>query len=151
MEMGKLRIVKTANVMAFSTEKSKGKYASRLLLEQEGVGSDKLMLVHVTIKAGAASGTGHVHPAPYDEAYYILKDEALIEFEEGRDSHRIGPDTAVFIPGGTWHRVANPGTEDLVLLTIWPQMPLQEGINDVSDLRKRARGKNFRLVEPDQS
>jgi len=149
--MRKLRLVKAADVMGFSPEKSKGAYASRLLIESEGVGSQKLMLVHVTMKAGTMSGRGHVHPVPYDEAYYILRGQALMEFDEGREAYQIGPDTAVFIPGGTWHRIRNTGSEDLVFLAIWPQMPTEEGINDVSDQRKRAWGTTFRLVSPTAS
>ncbi len=134
--------------MGFSPEESKGAYVSKLLIESEGVGSSKLMVVHATLKPGKApGGDAAAHPPPYDEAYYILRGHGRIEFGEGEEVYEVGTDTAIFIPGGTLHKITNTGTEDLEFLTIWPITPMEEGINGVYDGRKRAWGTSFRKVD----
>ena len=149
--MKKERIVKVNEVMGFSPAESKGAYISRLLIESEGVGSSKLMVVHATLKPGQTPGDaedhGAAHPPPYDEAYYILRGHGRMEFGEGEESYEVGPDTAIFIPGGTLHKITNIGTEDLEFLTIWPIMPMEEGINGVYDERKSAWGTSFKKVD----
>jgi len=145
--MEKEKIVKVSDIMGFSPTGSKGVYISRLLIESEGVGSSKLMLVHATLKPGKAPGDeAGSHPPPYDEAYYILRGTGLMEFGNGEESYEVGPDTAIFIPGGTLHKITNIGTEDLEFLTIWPITPSEEGINGVYDERKKLWGKSFRKV-----
>ena len=146
--MKKLRVVKAKDVEGFTPKGLEGAYISRLLIESEGVGSSRLMVVHATLKAGKAPGEGAAHPVPYDEAYYVLRGQGRMEFDGGTDSYEIGPDTAIFIPGGTMHKITNTGTEDLEFLTIWPLAPAEEGVNGVLDERKRAWGTNFRLVKP---
>lgn len=149
--MKKERIVKAGEIMGFSPEESKGTYISKLLIESEGVGSSKLMVVHATLKPGEtpgdAQGHGAAHPPPYDEAYYILRGYGKMEFGEGEEIYEVGPDTAIFIPGGTLHKITNIGTEDLEFLTIWPIMPAEEGINGVYDERKNEWGTSFRKVD----
>lgn len=147
--MTKQRIVRVGEVMGFSPPGSGGAYVSRLLIESEGVGSDRLMVVHATLKPGQApGGDAAAHPPPYDEAYYILRGEGWMEFGDGTESYRVGPDTAIFIPAGTPHRITNTGTQDLEFLTIWPLTPAEEGVNGVYDERKRAWGRSFRKVDP---
>ena len=144
--MSKLRVVKAKDVMGFSPPGLEGSYLSRLLIDAEGMGSTKLMLVHATLKPGRSPGGGASHPAPYDEAYYILRGQGLMEFDEGQESYDVGPDTAIFIPGGTWHRITNTGAENLEFLTIWPLTPAEAGVNSVYDERKRTWGASFRTV-----
>ena len=144
--MAKLRVVRAKEVMGFSPLGLEESYVSRLLIEEEGVGSGKLMVVHATLYPGESPGGGASHPAPYDEAYYILRGHGLMQYDGGAESYEVGPDTAIFIPGGTWHKITNTGDEDLEFLTIWPLMPGEEGINGVYDERKRAWGTSFRLA-----
>jgi mannose-6-phosphate isomerase-like protein (cupin superfamily) len=143
------RIVKASEVMGFSPAGSGGAYISRLLIESEGVGSDRLMVVHATLKPGKApGGDAAAHPPPYDEAYYILRGCGRMEFGEGDESYEVGADTAIFIPAGTPHKITNTGTKDLEFLTIWPLTPAEEGVNGVYDERKRAWGRSFRRADP---
>ena len=69
-----------------------------------------------------------------------------MEFGDGEESYEVGPDTAIFIPGDTLHKITNTGMEDLEFLTIWPITPAEEGVNGVFDERKRLWGTNFRKV-----
>lgn len=149
--MKKERVVKVSDIMGFSPEETGGGYVSRLLIESEGMGSSKLMLVHATLKPGETPGDpedhGAAHPAPYDEAYYILRGCGRMEFGEGEECYEVGPDTAIFIPGDMLHKITNIGTEDLEFLTIWPIIPMEEGVNGVYDERKRVWGTSFRKVK----
>jgi mannose-6-phosphate isomerase-like protein (cupin superfamily) len=94
---------------------------------------------------GAKSGMG-------DEAYYVLRGHAKLHIapeigSSEREIHEVGPDTAVFIPAGTFHRLDNTeGTEDLVLLTFWDNPPAP-GSNGIHDARLKAWGTTFRLRE----
>jgi mannose-6-phosphate isomerase-like protein (cupin superfamily) len=144
--MKKRRVVRAMDVMPYAPEGMGGAYQSRLLIESEGVGSERLQVVHASLKPGCTPGEGGAHPVPYDEAYYILRGQGLMEFDEGAEAYEVGPDTAIYIPGGTWHRITNTGTEDLEFLTLWPLAPQGEGINGVYDGRLRAWGTSFRLV-----
>lgn len=145
--MGIRRIVQARAVLPFSPEGLQGIYESRLLIESEGVGSNRLQLVHATLKPGESPGGGAAHPGPYDEAYYILRGEGRMEFDDGAEAYDVGADTAIFIPGDTWHKITNTGDTDLEFLTIWPLSPQEEGINGVYDGRLRAWGTSFRLEE----
>ena len=52
----------------------------------------------------------------------------------------------VFIPGGTFHALANQSTtEDFVFLTIWPGQP-EPGVNEVYDGRREAWGTTYREI-----
>lgn len=146
-QMKKEKVVKVSEIMGFAPSSSGGSYISRLLIESEGVGSSRLMLVHATLKPGEAPGDAAAHPTPYDEAYYILRGQGLMEFGGGEESYEVGPDTAIFIPADTLHKITNTGTEDLEFLTIWPITPAEEGVNGVLDERKRLWGTNFRKVD----
>lgn len=145
--MEKEKVVKVSEIMGFAPSGSGGSYISRLLIESEGVGSSRLMLVHATLKPGKAPGDAASHPSPYDEAYYILRGQGLMEFGDGKESYVVEPDTAIFIPADTLHKITNTGTEDLEFLTIWPITPAEEGVNGVFDERKRLWGTSFRKVD----
>ncbi|MEK7395687.1 MAG: cupin domain-containing protein [Candidatus Poribacteria bacterium] len=142
----KERIVKVDEIMGFAPTESGGDYVSRLLIESEGVGSSKLMLVHATLKPGKDPGGMGSHPAPYDEAYYILSGIGRMEFGDDDQAYEVGKNTAIFIPAGTPHKITNIGAIDLEFLTIWPLTPAEEGVNGVYDERKRLWGTNFRKV-----
>ena len=146
--MSKYRVVKAQDVMGFAPPGLEDAYVSRLLVDEEGVGSPRLQVVHATLKPGKTPGEGAAHPAPYDEAYYILRGQGLMEFDHGAEAYEVGPDTAIYIAGDTWHRITNTGDTDLEFLTLWPLAPATEGINGVYDARKRAWGTSFRLVRP---
>jgi oxalate decarboxylase/phosphoglucose isomerase-like protein (cupin superfamily) len=64
---------------------------------------------------------------------------------QGAEEYEVRPGTAVFIPGGTFHRVKNDTDEDFVMLTIWPKTPAP-GANSAFDGRKKVWGTTFRLV-----
>ncbi|MBM3215415.1 cupin domain-containing protein [Candidatus Poribacteria bacterium] len=147
--MSKLRVVKASDVMGFSPAATESAYISRLLVDSEGVGSTRLQINHATLKPGKAPGKGEAHPEPHDEAYYILSGQGLMEFwDKGEhEAYEVGPQTAIFIPAGTGHRITNTGDEDLVFLTLWPIAPQYEGVNGVYDERKRAWGRAFRRVD----
>ena len=140
------RIVPAKQVEPYSPSGLEGIYESRLLIESEGVGSPRLQLVHATLQPGESPGGGAAHPKPYDEAYYILRGQGRMEFDEGAEVYDVGPDTGIYIPGGTWHKITNSGDEPLEFLTIWPLSPDREGINGVFDGRLRAWGTSFRLT-----
>ena len=123
--MKKVRIVKVNEIMGFSPVESKGNYISKLLIESEGVGSSKLMVAHGTMKPSKTPPlSAGLHPYPYDEAYYILRGKGRVEFGEGEESYEVGPETAVFIPAGTKHKIINTGIDNLEFLGIWPVMPM---------------------------
>ena len=147
--MGKRRIVKVNEIEGFYPEDMGGAYASRLLIESEGVGSSRLMLVHATLQPGTSPGEGAAHPLPYDEAYYILRGQGRMEFGDEDKSYEVGPDTAIFIPAGTVHVITNTGEGNLEFLTIWPLTPAEEGVNGVYDERVRRWGTSFRMVAPE--
>jgi mannose-6-phosphate isomerase-like protein (cupin superfamily) len=143
----KERIVKVGEIKGFSPSGSGGDYVSKLLIESEGVGSSKLMLVHATLKAGKDLGGFGTHPAPYDEAYYILCGIGKMEFSDDTQAYEVYPNTAIFIPANTPHKIKNIGDGDLEFLTIWPITPAEEGVNGVYDERKRLWGTNFKKVD----
>ena len=145
--MAQRRIVRAHDVMPYGPAGLEGIYDSRLLVDAQGVGSQRLQVVHATLQPGCAPGEGGVHPIPYDEAYYILRGTGRMEFDEGAEAYDVRPDTAIFIPAGTWHKITNTGTEVMEFLTLWPLSPDQEGINGVYDERLRAWGTSFRLVD----
>jgi putative monooxygenase len=144
--MSQPRVVRVGEIEGFSPESMGGSYVSRLLIESEGVGSSRLMVVHATLKPGTSPGEGAAHPVPYDEAYYVLQGQGRMEFGDEDEPYDVGPDTAIFIPAGVTHKITNTGTEDLEFLTLWPLIPAEEGVNGVYDERKRLWGTSFRRV-----
>ena len=50
------------------------------------------------------------------EHWYLVSGQALVTLND--HSIPLGRGTAVDIPQGAWHRVQNPGTEDLVFIEV---------------------------------
>ena len=141
-------IVHVNEIESFTLPGNEGVYESQCLIDREGVGSERLGVNRFTLKAGKEL-RALSHPVGADECYYVLHGQARLtlggdpQTGEGSSVHEIGPDTAVFIPGGTYHGIENPGAEDLVLLTMWPTLPTP-GANHIYDARKHAWGTSFR-------
>ncbi len=141
-------VVRADEVEVFTTPSTAGIYESQCLVDRDGVGSESLNVNRGTLKAGKRLAGGS-HPAGSDECYYVLRGRARLTLGgdprtgAGGQVHEIGPDTVVFIPGGTFHGLANPYDEDLVILTMWPRLP-RPGDNDIYDARRRAWGTSFR-------
>ena len=139
--MTKGTLIKVSEVMPFSHPAFKEKFISKMLIDRNNSGSERLQINHFTLKPGCSTDGG-VHKAPYDEVYYVLSGKAILHME-GVD-YDIEKDTIVFIPGGTLHSLTNKSkTKNFVILTIWPLQP-EPGANDVYDLRKKTWGKTFR-------
>jgi mannose-6-phosphate isomerase-like protein (cupin superfamily) len=141
-------VVHAEEIEWYVPQGAEGIYASQCLVEPEGVGSDRLMVHRSTVKAGQKLGGGS-HPVGYDECYYVLSGNARVALGgdpktgEGSTVSEVGPDTVVFIPGGTFHALDNRSSdEDLIFLTLWPR--IAPGVNDVYDGRIAAWGTSFR-------
>src|SRR5579871_5329348 len=117
------RIVRAEEIEWFVPKGAEGVYASQCLVDIDGVGSERLMVHRSMVKAGQKLGGGS-HPTEYDECYYIISGHGRVALGgdpktgEGSTISEIGPDTVVFIPGGTFHALDNPSGEDLVFLTL---------------------------------
>ena len=141
-------VVHADEVEVFVTPGSVGIYESQCLIDRDGVGSESLNVNRGTLKAGRKLGGGS-HPVGADECYYVLRGRAKLllggdpKTGEGGRHYEIGPDTAVFIPGGTFHALDNPYDEDLVILAIWPQHP-RPGDSGMFEARIEAWGTSFR-------
>ena len=143
--MKRPKIVSAAKVMPFSPPGLEGVFSSKMLIDKDNAGSDRLQLNYCVLKGGARM-PGAAHQVPYDEIYYVLKGEAVLRMDDV--DYDIGKDTVIFIPGGTFHALSNKSeNEDFVLLTIWPGQP-EPGVNEVYDLRKEAWGTSFREISP---
>ena len=125
-------------VAGFTPAGAEGAYVSRLLIDQDTVGSTQLVLNHFTLRPGQTTSAGS-HPAPYDEAYYVLRGCGIVRLgpEVAAEAFEIEPDSVVFIPAGTVHALENTGSVDLELVTVMPQQPV-EGVNPIYDERRRA-------------
>lgn len=140
--MARKLVFKVQDVEGFSPAEAQGGFVSRLLVDPDGVGSERLVVNHFTLRAGqATSGT---HPAPYDEVYYVLRGRAQLQLGEPPETFELEPHMVAFIPGGSYHALHNLTDEDVELLTIMPG-PMREGINSIYDGRRRAWGTAFRL------
>lgn len=140
------RVIRIADVRAFSPPGHELDFASRLLIDAESVGSQQLTLNHFTLKPGRRTDEGK-HPCPFDEVYCVLEGRATLRL--GSDPpvlYDLEPGMVVFIPCETDHGLHNPGPTDLVLLTVMPRQPLP-GANPVYDARKMAWGTSFRHVD----
>ena len=134
-------VVKVDRVMPFSPPGAEDTYVSRMLIDASNAGSERLQINHGVVKAGRRL-PGAVHPPPYDEIYYVLSGHAVLNMD-GVD-YDLEKDMVVFIPAGTFHALTNKsGTEDFVILTVWPGTP-EPGANEVYDLRKESWGTSYR-------
>lgn len=137
-------VFRTKEVAGFSPRGTEDSYVSRLLIDQESVGSTSLVVNHFALKPGKRTELGQ-HPEPYDEVYYVLRGEALLHLGDPPEAFKLKPDTVAFIPSETTHSLENMGTEDLELITIMPHQ-LVEGANPLYDERRRTWGTSFKLV-----
>ena len=138
--MGNGKIVRVNKVKSFSPSDLSGIYTSKMLIDIENCGSERLQINHATLAAGC-SIPGSAHKPPYDEVYYVLSGKAVLNLDGVE--HEIVKDTVIFIPGGTIHSLTNESkTEDFVFLTIWPGTP-EPGVNGIYDMRKKVWGKTY--------
>jgi mannose-6-phosphate isomerase-like protein (cupin superfamily) len=137
IQMEKGTVAKVSELEGFSLPGDEEKYISKNVVDKENCNSKKIQINHFTLKAGK-SIEGGLHPCPYDEIYYILHGYAMLTL--GEDKFKIGPDTAIYIPCDTFHKLDNTeGKTDLELLTIW-HLPIREGANEIYDARKKEWG-----------
>lgn len=140
----KKNIINVFDVVGFSPNGvEKDGFQSRMLIDEESVGSKHLLMSHYTLKKGRENIAG-THRAPYDEIYYILKGHAVLYIGDPSKKYSLGPNTSVFIPSGTKHGLKNIGNEDFELLGIFA-LPIEEGINPIYDARKKQWGKTFKI------
>lgn len=144
------RVVFNANqVKPFSPPGSNGDYASRLLIDEISVGSDRLLLNSFILKAGCQTYQGD-HGEGYDEAYYIRKGEGVLYLENMEtgeyEPFPVSEDSYAFIKGGRGHYLVNTGETDLILLTFMPQNP-PRGVNTLYDARLETWGTSFKLLD----
>jgi len=141
-------VVRALEVEEFAMPGEEQVYLSQCLIDGTSVGSKDLNVNRGTLKAGQKLKGGS-HPVGSDECYYVLHGRARLalggdpQTGEGAEVIEIGPETAIFIPGGTYHALDNPYDEDLVILTLWPRLP-KPGDNGVYDARIAAWGTSFR-------
>jgi quercetin dioxygenase-like cupin family protein len=131
------------NVADFSPEGYQDAFVSRMLIDSESVGSEKLIVNYFALKPGKKTDPGS-HPAPFDEVYYILKGHGMVYLGKSQKAHEIEPGSVVFIPHDTLHCLWNNSTDEMEMITIMPG-PLKEGANFVYDERKQKWGKSFML------
>ena len=123
-------------------------YQSQHVLGNETTGLHDLLLNRGTVAPRAGLGGGN-HP-DNDEIYYGVSGVCAVDLGgdpntgEGGETFDIGPDSVVFIPAGTFHRLRNESDQPFVLLTIWPQ-PAARGANGIHDRRLDDWGTGFRL------
>jgi quercetin dioxygenase-like cupin family protein len=78
---------------------------------------DALGLVELAVPAGYPGPPMHVHP-DFDETFYVISGEVALRI--GEDAHTAGPGAVAFVPRGTAHTFAIPGSAParfLALLT----------------------------------
>lgn len=125
-------VVHAGEIEPFTLPHLRGVAESQCLVEPDGVGSRRLVVNRFTLRAGQ-SLKGTAHPPDHDECYYVLSGRATLTLGgdartgAGAARHDLTPDTAVFIPGGAFHGLDNPHTQDFVILTIWPSLPAPGG------------------------
>lgn len=147
--MARKLVFNRKDVVGFSPPGEEDVFVSRMLIDEESVGSRQLVVNQFTLKPGKWIGQGS-HPEPYDEFYYVISGRALLRLGDPPETYDVGPGTVVFIPAGTLHGLENIGDEDFEILTVVPR-PLVEGANSIYDARRRAWGKTFKLVDEERS
>ena len=142
--MGRGTHIRPSKVQPF---KCSDVYTSRMILDHTNSEAKKTHINQGILKAGGKL-SGGVHGTPeqqHDETYIILKGHCKLNLDE--ETISLEPGDVVFIPGGTFHGLDNSeGSEDVVLFTIWAGVP-PEGVNGAYDMRLKAWGESFRLVE----
>jgi quercetin dioxygenase-like cupin family protein len=150
--MSKRLVFKAKDVVGFASKGLEHVYVSRMLVDQESVGSERLVMNHFILKGGQSMDPGtkpapsHRHPPPFDELYYVLSGQGILFLNESGDPYELSPGTVAFVPAGVAHSLSNRGTADLEMITIMPG-PLTRGANPLYDERKDLWGTSFRLEE----
>lgn len=142
----RMLVIDSRTVEPFSLPGDEGIYASQAVITGDSCGSSALFVNRFTLKAGK-SLPGHTHPDS-DELYFLLSGRGILtlrgpDVPGGELQTELTPDMAAFIPTGTFHRLENPGEEDIVMLTIWPRFP-GPGSNPIWDARMASWGTSFR-------
>jgi mannose-6-phosphate isomerase-like protein (cupin superfamily) len=136
-------VFNSKNVAGFSPDGYKDAFVSRMLIDQDNVGSEKLVMNYFTLMPGKKTDQGS-HPSPFDEVYFVLRGRGTLYLGKAQEAYEIGPDCVAFIPHDTLHFVINNNQEELEMITIMPG-PMEEGANFVYDQRKREWGKSFKV------
>ena len=140
------KVVDPDKVMPFIAAGCEDLYASRMLIDAFNCGSQKLQVNHGVVSAGKGL-PGSAHKG-HDELYVILKGKALLEMDG--EKYELKPGVVVFIPADTFHAIHNEnGTEDLVLITVWPGQPAP-GANEIYDVRKASWGTTYRELNENE-
>lgn len=87
---------------------------SRVLLTRERVGSDTALGVSSFAPGTQTASLNHAT----DELAYVLSGHGELWLED--EVVPYGPESALFIPAGVWHVVANPGTEPVTMVFAFP-------------------------------
>jgi mannose-6-phosphate isomerase-like protein (cupin superfamily) len=113
-------VLRADDIQPFTDPAEPG-YHSQHVLGQATTGLHDLLLNRGTVDPHAAlHGTNH---PDNDEVYYVVSGSAVVDLGGdpwtgvGGETFRVEPDTVVFIPAGTFHRLRNDADAPLVLLT----------------------------------
>ena len=74
-------VVKVDRVMPFTPPGVEDAYVSKMLIDASNSGSERLQINHGVVKAGR-SLSGAKHPPPYDEVYYVLSGQAVLNMDD---------------------------------------------------------------------
>jgi quercetin dioxygenase-like cupin family protein len=87
---------------------------SRVLLTHDRVGSETALGISSFAPGTATASLNHAT----DELAYVLSGHGELWLED--EVVPYGPDSALFIPAGVWHVVANPGSEPVTMVFVFP-------------------------------
>ena len=85
-----------------------------MLLTRERVGSDTALGFSSFAPGTQTASLNHAT----DELAYVLTGNGELWLED--EVVPYGPESALFIPAGVWHVVANPGTEPVTMVFVFP-------------------------------
>lgn len=143
-------VIQSQRVEPFWLPEDDGITQTQLLIDRMSAGSDNLILNRLVLRPGRRTAGGSIRCC--DVAYYVLAGSGYVLLDSDQSTHRsaeifeLEPDTAVFLPAGTYHRLKSGPTADLVLLTIWPTRPPPEDEPRIYDARRKAWGTTLRLT-----
>ena len=133
------KVIRVKDVAGYSPSGDEEKYMSRLLIDGDNGGSERLIVNHFTLMPGQKTYSG-THPEPYEEVYYILRGEGILRIGGlESETHEVYADTIAYIPAGEEHQLENIGKQPLEMLTMMP-LHLEPGANTLYDARKRDWG-----------
>jgi len=85
----------------------------KVVVDSETVGSKNLMFALGIFEPGQGL-VPHEHPES-EEVYYVISGAGTVYIGKDRREEHIKPETALFIPPGTIHSVANTGKQKLTI------------------------------------